>query len=394
MRFVIPAAVGLLGIAGAAAAATISNQVSPLVVVAPPKDAPPADTTVLVGADEQAGGSQAVSIWPKGALSVGANGWVTLRCRIDVHGLAETCRSIYESPRDKGFAAAALALRPTLKIPPKQGADGPVEAEMNISIAFRAPDLESNYADVQRAAVEGLEPDSTTANYGHHELNGKNLIIYHNPVVTRAITMMSEPGWVQAPGFDEVAAAYPAKAAGVEGYTVTHCRVEKTGTLKGCAVVRETPINHGFSTAALSLMPRFQASPQALASAPKGAPIEVDVPIRFAPPEEARDRTVRSPVWIAGLDPASAIRDYPAIAGAKPKSPGAVVQCKVGFDGGLTDCQIELTSPDGIDFDEAAVKLASHLKMNLWSAAAGPVQGGVVHLGVRPDLAETQQAQN
>ncbi|MGH6956324.1 MAG: hypothetical protein ACREEW_06620, partial [Caulobacteraceae bacterium] len=100
----------------------------------------------------------------------------------------------------------------------------------------------------------------------------------------------------------------------------------------------------------------------------------------------AMDRTVREPFWIAGSDPQSLIRDFPTSV-AKPGSPGAQVACVVGPDGALTGCKIELTSPDGIDFDDAAVAFASRLRMNLWSAEAGPVAGGTVHLPVRLDMA-------
>jgi hypothetical protein len=128
-----------------------------------------------------------------------------------------------------------------------------------------------------------------------------------------------------------------------------------------------------------------------MAKAPKGAPIEVDVPIRFPPPGEAKDHVVRAPQWIAGHDPQSLMQAFPVA--VRPNSPGAIVKCQVGFDGGLTGCEIEMTSPDGLDFDDAAVKLASNLKMNLWSAEAGPVLGGVVHIPVRADLAAAEQAQ-
>lgn len=394
-----PARLGLASlfafVAGAAAAGPLgpaSSELSPLVVIAPPKGAPPADATIAVGADQEFGGMQAVSIWPKGALAAHANGWVTLNCQVDVHGLAESCRVIFESPQGRGFGGAALALRPTFKLKPKMGPDGPVGTTMNIAVAFRAPETESNLNQLQASTMKVAPSDSTPAfNVGGHELNASNLIIYHNPVATRSITMLSDPAWVQAPDFDEVAAAYPAQGAGVEGYVVAHCQVEKTGLLKACVAVKELPVGHGFARAALSLMPRFQASPDTLARAPNTSPVEVDVPIRFPTPAEAKDRTVRAPQWIAGSDPISLLRDFP-MAVARPKSPGAVVQCTVGDAGALVGCAIELTSPDGIDFDEAAVKLASRLKMNLWSAEAGPVRGGVVHLPVRLDL--DQQAQN
>lgn len=382
----------VLACAGAATAAPVVNELTPLVVIAPPKDAPPSDVTIAVGADQEFSGMQAVSIWPKGALATRANGWVTLNCQVDAHGLAETCRVIFESPAGRGFGGAALALRPTFKLKPRMGPDGPVAAAMNIAVAFRAPETESNLNQIQAATMQVAPSDSSPVfNVGSHEVNASNLVIYHNPVATRSITMLSEPAWAQAPSFDELAAAYPPEGAGVEGYVVAHCQVQKTGLLKGCVAVKELPMRHGFAHAALSLMSRFQASPESLAAAPKGAPIEVDVPIRFPPAGEARDRTVRAPIWLAGADPQSLLREAPLPA-LRPNSPGAVVQCRVGEGGGLEACAIELTSPDGIDYDEAAVKFASRLKMNLWSADAGPVVGGVAHVPVRPGMAADEQA--
>lgn len=370
----------------------VVRQVAPLVVRAQPRVAPPVVTSVEVGGESEDIGGQRVSIWPAGQFSAGARAQVVLTCDVDVHGLAEQCRVAYESPQGKGFGAAALALRPTFKFAPIQGPDGPVDGQLNIGINYRAAEAENNLTALNNSA-RSVQPDDSSAmgNLGGHEINARNLEVYHNPVERRRLTMIDTPAWVQAPGFDDLARAYPAQGGGAEGYAVAHCGVARTGALVGCAVVKETPTRHEFAKAALSLTPQFRISPEALAQAPKGAPIEVDVPIRFPPPGQAKDRTVRAPQWIPGYDPRSLMRDFPT-AVAKPGSPGAVVQCRVGEGGGLTGCAIELTSPDGIDFDEAAVRLASRLKMNLWSAEAGPVQGGVVHLPVRLDMAE--QAQN
>jgi TonB family protein len=375
----------LFALAAHGAPASGPREVSPLVVVPQPKDAPHPDATVVVGSDQDSMRGQAVSIWPAGALQAGANGYVTLACRIDAHGLAEACRVIYENPRGRGFGKAALALRPTFKVAPPRGPDGPEPATLNIAVAFRAKAMQSNFQDVfrvasGRAAVpeDSLDPSQ---NVGHHEMNGRNLVVYDNPITTRRMTMLTEPAWGRAPGFDAWASAYPAAGGGVEGYVVVHCRVQASGALQRCAVVKETPVGHGFGKAALALAARFQASPQAMAQAPHGAPVEVDVPIRFAPPAEAADRTVRAPVFLAGADPESLAHTLPP---GRSGSQGAVVTCKVAADGALSDCGIELTSPDGLDFDEAAVRLASRLRVNLWSAEASPVVGGTIHLPVRP----------
>ncbi len=46
----------------------------------------------------------------------------------------------------------------------------------------------------------------------------------------------------------------------------------------------------------------------------------------------------------------------------------------------------EAGDPDGLGFSEAAAKLASTMRMNLWSADGAPVEGGVVHIPIRLNL--------
>ncbi|HEY0436948.1 MAG TPA: TonB family protein, partial [Phenylobacterium sp.] len=343
---------------------------------------------VEIGGDADTLHGQTVSIWPAQARAMGITGHVTLSCNVDVHGLAESCRVAAEDPPGRGFGKAALALRPTFKLTPKQGRDGPEDSTMNIAVNFDAKQTESNFQQVMaRSAGQGAMPpeDGNSGNSnGHHEINARDLVIFHQPAQMRRVTLMDSRGWAQAPGFDDWAAAYPADGGGVEGYAVAHCKMLTDGALTHCVVAKETPVNHGFGRAAVALAAKFRVSPEVMAQAPRGAPVEVDVPVRFPPPAEARDRTVRAPVWVNGYDLATLLRDFNP-PGAKPVSPGAVVKCQVGSDGGLTGCAAELTSPDGIAYDRAAVELASRLKMTLWSAEAGPVAGGVVHVVVKRD---------
>lgn len=385
---------GLLAGGAVAAPPPTGREVSPVLVSPRVKDAPPADVTVQIGSNGDVVRGQDISIWPAAARAAGLGGLVTLNCRIDTHGLAETCRVIFETPLGKGFGGAALALRPTLKVEPRKDADGaPVDADMNIAVRFGAPEYQSNLQDVEQARSPsvGQFASDPAFDVGHHEINGGQVEVAHNPVAMRPVTFLTEPAWAAAPDYQAWASAYPAAGGGVEGYAVAHCRVEKTGVLTRCVVAKELPVSHGFGKAAVALASQFQASPQAMAAAPRGAPIEVDVPIRFPPPAEAKDRVVRAPLWIAGHDPQTLMQAFPVK--IRPNSPGAIVKCEVGFDGGLTGCAIEMTSPDGLDFDDAAVKLASGLKMNLWSAEAGPVLGGEVHIPVRADLAVGREAQ-
>lgn len=42
--------------------------------------------------------------------------------------------------------------------------------------------------------------------------------------------------------------------------------------------------------------------------------------------------------------------------------------------------------PDGLGFSDAAVKIASGMRMNPWTEAGGPVNGARVQLPIRFDL--------
>lgn len=384
------ALLALLAAAAAAVAPAPPNEVSPLVVRAAPRGAPKADVTVPVA--PEALGAQSVSIWPAAAREAGVSGYVTLNCRVDIHGLAESCRVIFETPAGQGFGAAALALRPTFKLPPHVGPEGPEDAQLNVAVDFNLPQSRSNLADIQRRQGGPASPapdDGGAAERGGgpHEINARDLVVYDNPISNmRRVTMMDSRAWATAPGFEALAAAYPALGGGAEGYAVAHCKAAADGTLSRCFAAKEFPAGHGFGKAAVALAPQFRVAAAVMASAPKGAPVEVDVPIRWPAAAEAGDRTIRAPVWVAGADLATLLADFNP-PGAKPVSPGAVVKCNVAGDGSLTACEAELTSPDGMDYDRAAVALASRLRMTLWSAEAGPVAGGVVHIAVKREPA-------
>jgi hypothetical protein len=259
---------------------------------------------------------------------------------------------------------------------------------MTIAVEFRRKDVDNSIRQVENGMPRpgtGTPQDGASAPaVPRFENDGSGIAVFHTPLQARRVTLMDSRGWASAPGFDELAAAYPAEGGGVEGYVVVHCKMDPKGALNHCMAAQETPTGHGFGKAAVALAPRFRVSPEVMASAPKGAPVEVDVPVRFPPPAEARDRTVHAPIWVTGYDLPTLLRDFNP-PGARPASPGAQVKCQVGADGGLVGCETELTSPDGAAYDRAAVALASKLRMTLWSAEAGPVAGGVVHLIIKRD---------
>jgi hypothetical protein len=354
--------------------------VSPLVVTGQPREAPPIDVTVSVTSNEDSAAGQYVAVWPAGAWERRIDGHVVLTCLVDVHGLAERCRVAFEKPAGRGFGTAALELQPTLKLTPLKGADGqPVAARMNIGLQFRAPNATDNLQDLASRAAVG----------GNGGINAANLAISQNPISMRDIVMMNHPVWIQAPSFEDLAKAYPRGGGGVEGYAVAHCEVERSGSLTRCVASRELPAAKGFGAAAIALAHRFKVSAEVMQYAPHGAPIEVDIPIRFPAPG-AEQRTVSAPSWLAGFDPEQVPKLFPPEAAAKGLTSGrGVAKCVVTHEGALADCAPDSAEPDGMGFSEAAVKLASTMRMNLWSADAQPVEGGTVRVAIRLNLEGT-----
>ena len=348
---------------GPPAATEQASTVSP-VTVSPESKAPTPDLKIDMQSDDD-DISQMVVIWPGSAYTARLNGRVSLRCKVDVHGLAEWCEVTNETPKNKGFGKAALEMRPTFKLPIPMGPDGPLPAMRNIALTFKAPDTTLTMASVLK--------NGTTRGGG-------------NALAMRPVTMLNYPVWVQAATFEDLAAAYPAKANGAEGYAVAHCHMLHTGLLSGCQVIAETPDRLGFGKAALSLASKFRVAPD-LAAVRQSTPVWVDVPVRWPAQSALADRTVMAPVWITGVDLASAPRVFPPEASGKGLTSGkGVARCVVGVDGTLSQCTPEASDPAGLGFSEAAVKLASTMKMNLWSADGEPVEGGVVHIPIRLDL--------
>ncbi|MGZ3377573.1 MAG: hypothetical protein ACXU8S_13340 [Phenylobacterium sp.] len=316
--------------------------------------------------------------WP-GSGSAVTEGHVTLQCLVDAHGLAETCKVASETPTGKNLARAALRQRTLLKLKPPVGPDGqPASAVMAINVRFNPRVHEFDGTEMARQF-------STPSAKGFGTLN---IPPNDSPVNAGDEARIEYPVWAQAPTFEALAAAYPAKAGGVEGYAVAHCKIErdgaKTGLLRECGILKELPADQGFGRAALSLTDKFRVEPATLANLPRSEPIWVAIPIRLPPPGGAEPRAVTSPQWIVGLDPRAIQRLYPAQAAAKGVSAGrGIARCTVAANGALSACAPDPAEPGGLGFSEAAVQLASTMRMNLWSADGAPVQGGQVRIPIQ-----------
>ena len=313
------------------APAAAGNTVSPVTVSPSPEKGPIAATVDMHGEEDSPWGGDFTAIWPTGMTHSGVDGHVILNCTIDVHGLAESCRVASETPAGKRLGRAALELRSTFKLKPATGADGqPVSAVMAIRIVFKAPSQDFDNQQFQQALTRGKGGFGTL-----------DIPPTHNPILTRDEAMLDNPVWMTAATFDDLAAAYPAKGGGVEGYAAAHCLVErdggKAGQLRDCQIIKESPEGHGFDKAALSLALKFRAEPSTLANIPKREPLWVDIPMRLQPPAAVAERLIKAPRWITGVDPKAAPKLFPPEAVAQGLTTGVgVARCTVGADGVLT----------------------------------------------------------
>jgi TonB family protein len=161
--------------------------------------------------------------------------------------------------------------------------------------------------------------------------------------------------------------------------------------LRDCRDLTEEPHDKGFAAAARSLTGKFRLVP--VPPGKRGELTYLNLPIRLTSPQSVdfKDRHIGQPTWIRNLDPARVVQVYPAAAAAKGVQTGrGVSQCTVGVDGSLVGCKPLPGEPDGLGFSESAVMVASVMKMNPWTEEGGPVDGAVVRIPIRFNLAPDQ----
>ena len=330
----------ILGLLAAAAAATVP---------AMPPDWKPAMVIRQPTAEE------IHAVWPVEAKARGLGGKAAVACTVNVHGLTEGCHVQSESPSGMGFGGATLLLAPAYIFRPATLATGPVASPTLIRANF-----------VWAGTPGEGEPPSGT------------------------FTMINRPIWATAPGFAALGSAYPKAGDGGVGVVVLRCRVMKTGRLRACELIREEPEAKGFGAAAKGLTPAFQLAVDPDFTALKGLAM-VTLTIRLIDPasEDFTQRRIASPVWTAGPDAGRAQKLFPATAAAQGLKTGlGVARCVVAADGGLVDCASRPATPEGVGFSEAAVDVARVMKMSPWTSGGGPVDGAIVNLPIRFNLAD------
>jgi TonB family protein len=287
-------------------------------------------------------------VYPTGAQRQGVSGKAQMACQVAADGRLHDCKVVSEAPAGAGFGDAALRLARYFQIRPGSAPAGLEGGQVNIPVQFIISDG-----------------------------------------ATRWVRELESPAWTAAPTFADVARAYPAKGAGSVGLVTLRCLVGDDGAVRSrCDTLGETPTYKDFAQGARALAPLFHIDPRSEALK-QGKPLWVKLTFRLAPAdsEEALSRRIADPHWVAAPTPGEIREKFPVQAMANGVTAGrGVASCTVAADGSMTACKPVTGQPDGQAFSEAAVAIASLVRMSRWTNGGGPVDGAVVNLPIRFEL--------
>lgn len=290
-------------------------------------------------------GQDIANVFPKKAIEDGVGGRATIGCQVTTEGFLQNCKVLSESPKDYNFGAAGLQLTPQLRMTPKiRGGKAVPGGEVSIPINWEAPSRSS---------------------------------------MMNSTTVVLDPPWTQVPTQAEVNAAWPREAVGLaSGQAALRCGLDRTGRLRSCNVISESPRGKGFGKAALALSKAFGVT-FAPEEAKAARDLKIDVPFRFRDPAAPDARKLTKPRWIRTLTPEGMASVYPeaAVKAGVHTGEGAVT-CTVAATGELSNCQAIRERPAGLDFGAAAVKAAAVMRMNPWTKEGDTVDGLVIALPI------------
>ena len=203
-------------------------------------------------------------------------------------------------------------------------------------------------------------------------------------VAPTAAAAQTSPTWVEAPSAADMAAAYPAKAkaAAVGGSVELTCTINREGRPRTCAVLKETPGNYAFGTAARRLAEKLRVNELNL----RGQ--DVMVPVTFNPDLLKPDGiAITKPAWAAmpGVEDFQAT--FPKTANGV-NSVRVVLACTVTNSGALGGCSVDSEDPPGQGYGQGALALATKFRVGPWSQDGQPTIGAHLKLPIRYELTQ------
>jgi TonB family protein len=293
-------------------------------------------------------GNDVARVYPLAAQLRNVSGKAQMACQVHADGTLHDCKVVSEEPAGFGFGDATLRLAKDFQMRPVSAPDGVEGAQVNIPVQFVIVDGEAQW-----------------------------------------VRQLESAAWTAAPNFADVARAYPSKGAGSVGLVTLRCLVGDDGAVRSrCDTLGEAPTYKGFAQSARALAPLFHIDPRSEVLR-QGKPLWVKLTFRLAPADsdEVRNRRIADPRWVAAPTPDEIRQMFPAQAMANGVTAGrGVASCTVAADGSMTACKPAPGQPDAQSFSEAAVAIASMVRMSPWTNAGGPVDGAVVNLPIRFEL--------
>jgi TonB family protein len=290
-----------------------------------------------------------MTVFPRQALQRGKGGEALIRCNVSRQGALYQCRVLAEAPEDLGFGAAAIALSPQFQMKPATVDGQAVVDTVNIPIRFMAP-----------------------ASNAGRRVPGKRFL--------------ASPSWAEAPTYDEAVGAYPQRARqeGAGGSATVRCDITTDLGLNHCNVIAEEPKGKGFGRAAMKLADHFRVNAPADPSVDLRG-VGTQYRVTFAPEMLSEgSRLIGKPQWTALPTGEAMIGAYPAAAtAAKAGTARVQMRCVIAEDGGATACVLVSETPEELGFGDAALSLAPHFRLSVWSDEGLPIVGGQVIIPLR-----------
>lgn len=279
--------------------------------------------------------AQMLMMRPRAAMKNRVGGGATVACKVTTEGTLAACEVVSETPPGMGFGAAALALTPQFIMQPATRNGVPIEGEVRIPIKWEG------IVRTPRAGSRDLRPPTSP--------------------------------WSEAPSWDDVVAAYPAKAraANAGGRSTILCDFRKDGGLTVCRWLSVSTPGMGFETAALSLARKFRL---------EGSPGRASVQLVFAfSPQmlDAGPRPVVHPTWLSTPSPDDIRSAFGGLA-----APRVAMRCTVVAAGRLDGCKVASEHPAGAG--ARALGLAAKYRVSPWTDAGLPAVGGELEVIVQP----------